>query len=69
MRTAAIALCLTMSGCAWLGVTPRPLGTDEYQILRNRADFETAFSQKPAQEWIISALDAVNRLQGQRDAK
>ncbi len=65
---AALAALCALSGCQTLGVGEKPLGSDEYARLRASPDFAPAWANPSARDWMLDALDSVNRLQGQRDA-
>lgn len=69
---AAVSLWLlfTVSGCAMLGgVKARQLRADEYQRLRQSADFAPAWAQTAARPWMLDALKTLNRLQAERDLR
>lgn len=64
----ALAAICALGGCQALGLSPKPLGTDDYKALRTSADFGPAWANPTARPWILQALDLVNKLDAQRDA-
>ena len=65
---AAFAGLASLNGCALFQTSAPAIGADEYRALRASPDFAPAWAVPAARPWMLDALDAVNRVQGQRDA-
>jgi hypothetical protein len=63
----AFTALLALSGCQALGLSPKPLKTDFYRILRDSPNFDPAWQQTKAQPFILEAMEAINTLQLERD--
>ncbi len=65
---AAFAGLAAISGCAGLSTAAPALGANDYATLRASPNFAPAWANPTARPWMLDALDAINRVQGQRDA-